>query len=110
MLSRRDHDNDNVGDDVESLSNSSERHSFSTADSSRKTTGVPSKEALIEIARKEQRNVRTIRIITFAAVLLCAISVSTLVYYFATGSDTRNFELEVSAKIEQEKSHCNGVA
>jgi hypothetical protein len=84
-------------EDIESLSQSSERNSNSTSDFSRsKSSG--DKEALIEIARRENRNVRTIRIITFTAVIICAIVVSTLVYYFATGSDTLSFELEVSKR------------
>jgi hypothetical protein len=93
LVARTDEDDNG---DIESLSHqSSEHNSNSTSDFSRKTSGGSSKEALIDIARKEQRNVRVIRIITFAAVIMCAISVSALVYYFATGSDTSNFELEV---------------
>jgi hypothetical protein len=99
-----DHDN-NVDDaDIESLSNSSERHSHSISDCSRKSTGGDSKEALLEIARREQRHVRIIRIVTFAAVIICAVCVSTLVYYFTTGSDTMNFELEVSTYMTMK---CN---
>jgi hypothetical protein len=90
----REHDMDV---DVESLSNSSERNSNSTSDFTPKSTSGGSKEALYEIARREQRHVRIIRIVTFAAVIVCAVAVSTLVYYFTTGSDTTNFELEVSS-------------
>lgn len=54
------------------------------------------KEAQIEIARKEERTVKIIRVVTFTAILLCAVAVSASVYYFATASDQYNFELEVS--------------
>jgi hypothetical protein len=94
-----DHDNDVDNVDIESLSNSSERQSHSTSDFCHKSTSGNSKEALIEIARREQRHVRIIRIVTFAAVIVCAVSVSTLVYYFTTGSDTLSFELEVRANV-----------
>jgi hypothetical protein len=89
----REHDMDV---DVESLSNSSERNSNWTSNCTLKSTDGGNKEALHEIARREQRHVRIIRIVTFAAVIVCAVAVSTLVYYFTTGSDTMNFELEVS--------------
>jgi hypothetical protein len=89
------HDNDIDNVDAESASNSSERNTISTSDYSRKSAGE-SKEALIDIARTEQRHVRIIRIVTFAVVIVCAVSVSTLVYCFTRGSDILNFELEVS--------------
>jgi hypothetical protein len=89
--------NDDVGNaDSESLSNSSERYSNSTNFTSKSTSG-DSKEELVEIARREQSHVRIIRIVTLAAVIVCAVAVSTLVYYFTNGSDTMNFELEVSS-------------
>ncbi|KAG7366318.1 adenylate/guanylate cyclase [Nitzschia inconspicua] len=86
-------------ENVESLSQSSGRGSNSTSDVSRcKSNG--DKEALIEIARKEERNVCMIRFITITAVIICAISVSSLVYFFATGSDTRNFEIEYNLLVQ----------
>ncbi|KAG7352211.1 adenylate/guanylate cyclase [Nitzschia inconspicua] len=86
-------------ENVESLSQSSGRGSNSTSDFSRcKSNG--DEEALIEIARKEERNVCMIRFITIAAVIISAISVSSLVYFFATGSDTRNFEIEYNLLVQ----------
>ena len=84
---------DEEGDDIQSLSVNSERAS-TNFDSESGQRGA-NKEAYMEIAEREQRSVQVIRVITFAAVVICAIVVCCLVYYFATGADARNFELEV---------------
>jgi hypothetical protein len=84
-------------DDLRSLSVTSER--ASTIFDSESDQQTPDKEAYMGIAQREQRSVQIIRVITFAAVIVCAIVVCWLVYYFATGADTRNFELEVRVMV-----------
>ncbi|KAG7352535.1 adenylate/guanylate cyclase [Nitzschia inconspicua] len=89
-----------AAENSESVSQTSDRGSNSTSDFSRsKTSG--DRDALIEIARKEERNVRMIRLITIAAVFICATSVSLLVYYFATGADFQEFEIEYNLLVRE---------
>lgn len=83
-------------DDDASLSVTSERASTIGPDSSTgRSTKESSKDANLEIARREERNVKWIRIATFAIVTLCAVGVCTLVFLFAKASDQSNFEIEV---------------
>lgn len=90
-------------DDIQSLSVSSERASTCfDSESSRHKTGE--KEAHMEIAHREQQNVQIIRVITFVAVIVCAVVVCGLVYFFAKGSDQSNFELEVSERTLRKRA------
>jgi hypothetical protein len=53
------------------------------------------KNTHIEIARREERNVVWIRTITLVIVIICAVGVCTMVYFFAISSDQNDFEIEV---------------
>ncbi|KAL3917503.1 MAG: hypothetical protein SGILL_004683 [Bacillariaceae sp.] len=90
---------DDDGDDIHSLSVTSERASTNFGDSESGQRSA-NKEAYMEVAQREQRSVQVIRVVTFAAVVICAIVVCCLVYYFATGADARNFELEYTVFVE----------
>jgi hypothetical protein len=91
-----------TADDDDDFSHTSER--ASTVPDNSTSNGMykdREKEVQIEIARKEERSVRVIRIITFVCILLCAVAVCGAVFYFAKASDQSNFELEVRVNNER---------
>lgn len=57
------------------------------------------KEMQTSITRKEERIVGIVRILVVVAIICSAMAVSVAVYFFATESDTTNFELEVSLPL-----------
>jgi hypothetical protein len=48
------------------------------------------------IIKKEEKAVRSARLLVIAAVIACAVATSTAIYIFASNSDQSTFELEVS--------------
>jgi hypothetical protein len=56
------------------------------------------KEMQSSIARREERTVGIVRILVLVAIICAATAVSVAVYFFATESDTTNFELQVSPR------------
>jgi hypothetical protein len=76
----------------------------SCSDSSRTLPGLPEegeitqedKEMKDRIIKKEEKAVRSARLLVIAAVIACAVAASTAIYIFASKSDQSTFELEVS--------------
>jgi hypothetical protein len=77
----------------------------SCSESSQTVPGLPQeeeeaqkdKEMKDRIIRKEEKAVRNARLLVIAAVIACAVAVSTAIYIFASKSDQSAFELEVSS-------------
>jgi hypothetical protein len=76
----------------------------SCSESSRTLPGLPQageitqedKEMKDRIIKKEEKAVRSARLLVIAAVIACAVAASTSIYIFASKSDQSTFELEVS--------------
>jgi hypothetical protein len=54
------------------------------------------KEMKNRIIKREEKAVRDARLLVAAAIIACAVAVSTAIYVFALNSDQTTFELEVS--------------
>jgi hypothetical protein len=64
------------------------------------------KEMKDRIIKKEEKAVRNARLVVIAAILACAVAVTTAIYVFASKSDQNSFELEVSNDRHQ---HCCSI-
>jgi p-aminobenzoyl-glutamate transporter AbgT len=62
------------------------------------------KEMKNRIIKKEEKAVRNARLLVIAAVIACAVAVSTAIYIFASRSDQSTFELEAS---NTRSIHCS---
>lgn len=86
---------DSRSDDT-SMSETSE-HASTAADGSINGEAVQNLEEL-NIAKKEEHHVNIIRIVTFTFIIVSAIVVCGMVYFFTKGYDKNEFELEVSVQ------------
>jgi hydroxylamine reductase (hybrid-cluster protein) len=64
------------------------------------------KEMKDRIIKTEEKAVRNARLLVIAAVIACAVAVSTAIYIFASNSDQSTFEMEVS---NNRHIHCCSI-
>ena len=92
--------------DICEESSFSESQNVTGGSSSGRDHAQQDKEMKNRIIRKEEKAVRNARLLVIAAVIACAVAVSTAIYIFASNSDQTTFELEVS---DNRHIHCCGI-
>jgi hypothetical protein len=90
-------------DIYEESSCSASRHALPESPQKREVT-QEDKEMKNRIIKREEKAVRDARLLVAAAIIACAVAVSTAIYIFASNSDQTTFELEVS---NNRRLHCS---
>jgi hypothetical protein len=83
-------------DDIFETSSCSESHQTVPGSSPDGDNAQEDKDMKDHIIKDEERAVRNARLLVIAAILVCAVAVTTAIYIFANKSDQDTFELEVS--------------
>jgi len=106
-------DDDDVDDDVSvfSMSHTSEQASTSVISSTYdKESHDLEKRRQAKIGETEERHVKVIRVVTFAFVIVSAITACVIVYFFAKDYDKRDFEWNVSTLPTKLSWQCQNLA
>ena len=68
------------------------------------------KRRQVKIGETEERHVKVIRVVTFAFVIVSAITACVIVYFFAKDYDKRDFEWNVSTLPTKLSWQCQNIA